>query len=112
MFRGDNKNQKFIVLIGGVPMDISTAALKFTVKKKDTDTTALFQRKNTNAGGGPSEIEMTDPVNGKFTVKVLPSNTSTLEGNVKYWYDIEMTLGGSVRTLIKNRILVNTDITT
>jgi len=112
MFRGDNKNQKFVVQIDGTPMDISISSLKFTVKKKDTDTAALFQRKNTNAGGGPSEIEMTDPTNGKFTVKILPSNTATLEGNVKYWYDIEMILGGSVRTLVKNRILVNIDITT
>jgi hypothetical protein len=112
MFRGDHRDQGFTVTVGGEPIDFTGAALIFSVKEKEDDAVPLFQRKNALATGSSDEIEMTDPTNGKFTVKIIPSNTESLDGNQSYWYDIQMIKNSKTLTLIKNKIHLVTDITT
>jgi hypothetical protein len=114
MFKGDSRDQPYQVKTSaGAVVDITSAELRFTVKRGEFDSTTdkLFQLKNTLAGGSAAEIEMTDPTNGKFTVHISKTNTMAAEGNIRYWYDIEMVIGSARNTLIKNQILIRQDIT-
>lgn len=113
MFKENNVSQPFIVKqkVTGTPVDITAAELTFSCKKRPTDTVALFERKNLAAGGDATQIEMTDPTNGKFTVHVIPANTETAEGDVKYHYDVQMVLAGNVITIIKDRLYIKQTVT-
>lgn len=111
IFKGDSHAQIFQVLSGVTPVDITGALLTFTVKKRESDATELFNKQNEDAGGDVTQIEMTDPANGTFTVFIDPADTLNAEGNVKYWYDVEMNLNGNVKTIIKDRIYIKQDIT-
>lgn len=110
-YRGDNFDLKCTVKVSGVPHDITGAALIFSIKENPTDTTYIFQRKNADAGGSPSEIEMSDPTNGEFKIHVLPINTLNVPGDVNYWYDIQMTLSGTITTVKRGRVFIAQDIT-
>jgi hypothetical protein len=113
LFRGDNLDQQFLLTdASGLAIDVTDAELIFSVKETEDDVSPLFQRKNENAGGSEGEIEMVDPAAGKFTVHVIPSNTSSLDGNQFYWYDIQMVKDGKTLTLIKDKLELKTDITT
>ena len=112
MFKGDNLDQQFIVTVDGTALNLTDAELTFTVKELEGDLIPKFQRKNENAGGSDGEIEMMPPESGEFTVHIIPSNTSTLEANQFYWYDIQMVKDGKTLTIIKDKLLLKQDITT
>jgi hypothetical protein len=112
MYRGDTESFLFEVLDEETeePVVLTGAALRFTVRD-DVDGTQIFQRKNAAAGGSSSEIETTDAANGKFTVKVVPTNTISCTADTRYKFDIEMTIGAVVKTLMVEDLYIKGDIT-
>lgn len=110
-YRGDNFDLTCIIKSGGIVLDLTGAALIFSIKENPTDTIYILQKKNADAGGGPSEIEMSDPTNGEFKIHVLPINTLNVPGDVNYWYDIQMTLSGTITTVKRGRVFIAQDIT-
>lgn len=110
MFRGDNRDQPFLIKYktSGNPVDLTASEIRFTVRRFEFDSDFTFQYKNPAAGG--SDIEMSDPANGKFIVHLKPAETSLVEGNQRYWYDVEIIIGGKTTTVVKDRILFKQDI--
>jgi len=51
---------------------------------------------------------LSDPVNGKVTFQPTILNTAVTPGG--YFYDVEMTLNGSVRTILKGAFEIQQDI--
>jgi len=111
IFKGDDKTFKIIVQDSDDnTVDVSGAAVVFTVRKTLGADDAEIERKNSAAGGDASEIEMTDPSNGEFKIYLIPSNTEDLEADV-YVYDIQITLGGKVYTILRDEFYLKEDVT-
>lgn len=86
-----NKNTKDYLLITG-------ASLTFEIKtSKDKNATALVQKQNTAAGGGPTELEDFNLTSGIYKVHLAPDDTSGL-GN--YWCETKMTLATKDSTIL------------
>jgi len=113
MIRGDDWSQGFVAKYSPSedPVDLTDAELRFTVRKKKTGD-IVFQKKNTAAGGSDAEIEVTDAVNGEFTVYIASSDTEEIEGDLKYWFDAEMIKNSLKTTLgVPGRLEILYDIT-
>ena len=100
MFRGDSLNQPVQILRDGAPFNLIGATLAFTVRRTDRSEVLI-----------ENEPVITNASEGRFTIALNPSDTEDLEGNVKYLYDVEYRVGGSVRTLVKDRLFLKHDIT-
>jgi hypothetical protein len=113
MMRGDSRDQPFRIRYrSGTSVDLTSTQIIFTVKKTEKDATALFQCKNTLAGGNETQIEMTTPLEGRFVVHISATNSGLAVGGENYWYDVQLTIGGKVYTPVKDRVLFKQDITT
>lgn len=114
MFRGDNRDADVTAnWPDGTPVDFTDAKITMTVKERasDGDAAALFQRKNTAAGGSDDEVLVSSPTSGQFTVYIVPDNTSNLNPGV-YVYDIQAVLSsGKVLTLVKDKFILKADVT-
>lgn len=100
LFRGDSLAQPVQVLEGTVPLDLTGATLRFSVRRTEGSTPVLIEK----------EPVITSAIDGEFTILLDPEDTDSLDGNIKYWYDVEMTLAGVVRTLVKDRLYLKQDI--
>ena len=112
IYRGDNRTFKVTVKDGdGNAVNITGASIIFSVKEKIGDTGYNFQKKNTAAGGGDSQIKITDAVNGIYEVYIVPTDTQTLDiGN--YEYDSELTTATSkVYTVVRGELNIMDEIT-
>lgn len=110
-FKSNNFSQIFTILSGGVPLDITGMPIIFTIKRLELDADPLIQKKNIDAGGSPTEIEVIDPVNGKISVNILPEDTDEVDGNIIYWYDIQITINTAIKTVHKGRVYIIQPIT-
>jgi len=112
MYKGDNEDIEItLVDENGDPIDLTGSSITFTVKENVADEEPVIQRKNEAAGGDDSQIEMTDPANGIFEIHIIPENTSSLTAK-GYAYDIQVILSsGKVKTVIKDRIYLEEDVT-
>lgn len=114
MFRGDNRKADITAnWPDNTPVDFTLAKLTMTVKERaaDPDADALFQRKNAAAGGSDSEIFVSNPTGGQFTVFVVPDNTVAVNPGM-YIYDIQAILAsGDVLTLVKDKFILKADVT-
>ena len=80
----------------GTVFDLTGAEITFSVKNNLNDTTALIERKNAAAGGGSDEIEDIDLVNGRFDLKLVASNTSSLDSGTYKW-DFKFIMGSTIK---------------
>jgi len=114
MYRGDNRTERVTVKDGdGVALPITGAKVWFTVKEDldDADSAAVFQRKNTAAGGSDTEILITDGVNGVVEIYIVPANTSSLE-NGKFEFDVQVQLAtGKTHTVTRGDFILLADVT-
>jgi len=96
-----------------VPVDLTGATIWMTAKCRlaDTDLQAVFQIKT------PTDITITDPTNGLFTIVVPASATVTLKypatvTMISLFYDIQIkTTAGIVQTIGSGNLLVYEDVT-
>ena len=87
------------------------ALITFSVKEKPSDTSYVFQRQNTEAGGGDTEVVEVAYASGTFTVILVPANTEDLDWG-SYYYDVEIETGsGTVYTADAGGITLKRTIT-
>ena len=98
MIKGDSLSFTFEVEELGVDLD----TVYFTVKNNEDDTTPLVQKSLTN---GISKVD-TD----KYLIMLTPRDTKYLDTKA-YFYDLEITIGESVHTIIKGLLKLEKDIT-
>lgn len=95
------------------PVDLTNAKLTFTLKEKmsDPDDQAIFQKKNTEAGGDDTEIKVLDPVGGSAEIYIVPDDTDDVNpGN--YMWDVQVTLAnGKTYTVLRGRVTFKEDVT-
>jgi len=99
---------------GVKPADLTDAKVWFTVKTRtsDADDVAIIQKRNTAAGGGDTEIKLTDAVNGKAEIYVVPADTETGVDPGIYVWDVQVTLASNkTYTVLRGRITFKEDIT-
>ena len=88
-----------------VDMDLTSATIKFTVKenRSDADADAVFQK---TTGDG---ITITNATEGKFDLKVDPSDTSSLDigdkDNLDLFFDVQVTLGATNGAFVSGDIV-------
>ncbi len=93
-----------------VVVDITDAEVIFSLKDDFSDEDYLFQRSNEDAGGDSTEVEMTDPTNGKCEVHIIPTNTQSLTKGT-YVYDVWIKLtNGKEKTIIVNRLFLEDNV--
>lgn len=113
MVKGDNEDRRITITrtSDGAGVDLTTAEVRMSVKKNATDSNYYFQRKNTAAGGGDTEIEMTDPTNGICLLKIVPANTQDMPAG-NYVFDVEIihSVYGT-KTPIKDNFILKEDVT-
>lgn len=84
---------------GVTPVDLTTATLIFTVALLGT-TTPIFTKTT------PTQIVLTDAVNGKATVQILPADTRALVG--PYAFDLVLLeANGNRSTLVSGSFTVS-----
>jgi len=97
----------------GSATDLTGAKMWFTVKQRssDPDANALISKKNTAAGGGDSEIRVTDAAAGRAEVYIVPDDTENMDPGI-YVYDVQVTLAdGKTYTIVRDRITLKEDVT-
>lgn len=113
MNKGDYLEKLITITVqsSGNPVDLTLSEVVFTVKRNGTDSNILIQKKNTAAGGGDDEIEMTDPTNGKCLLKVDEVDTEDLAAGA-YIYDVEIVHSlYKTKTPIKDQFILIQDVT-
>lgn len=106
--RGDSRDPKITILDGdGAAIDVSAAAIKFTVRLAATD--ALVFQKTKTAG----EITVAGDDSNEATVAVLASDTAAMTVGIKnYNWDMEVTLAsGHVITPVSGPLSIQQDQT-
>jgi len=95
LVRGDTAVYDFTVLIDGVAADLTGASIFFTVKAKITDPDASKKFQKTLGSG----ITCASPATGVFRLTISPSDTSGLNPNIIYVWDVQIKLSsGSIVT--------------
>ena len=97
MVRGDSFS--FTVEIEELSVDIDKAF--FTVKNNEDDSTAVIRKSLSN---GISKVDT-----NKYLVMLTPRDTKYLDIK-SYFYDLEITIGESVHTIIKGLFKLEKDI--
>lgn len=115
MTQGDNATLKQTILYDNntlTPVNLTGCKIWFSVKKNYTDTSYEFQRRNTLAGGGDTEIKITNATAGECEIYIIPSNTSSVRPS-NYVYDVQISHPThGIKTVTKNRIFIKEQVTT
>jgi hypothetical protein len=99
VYRGDSGRFRISVLNpDGSPMDLTGATWDADIRLKANDPTTITNFDITPVAGDPSSID----------VILTPENSDLLSNNCVY--DVEMTLGGEVHTLIYGAITITQDV--
>ncbi|RLC88627.1 MAG: hypothetical protein DRJ03_01775 [Chloroflexi bacterium] len=114
MFRGDNRDGDVTAnWPDGVPVDFTGAKITLTFKDRaaDADSLAIFQLKNTAAGGSDDEVFMSNPTGGQFDYHIVRTDTEGANPGM-YVYDIQAVLSnGKVLTLVKDKFILKAGVT-
>jgi len=96
--KGESKNLPLQAFNNaGSEIDLTSATITFSVKESVSDSSPVFTRKNTAAGGNDSEVEITSASDGLFLVKLSETNTLALEVK-SYYYSVTVNDGTSYIT--------------
>lgn len=110
-FIRDSIHWQFRVTLAGAGLDLDGYAITFTIRSSIRDQDVLVQKRNALAGGGSSEIDMTEPDEGRFIVNIDPADTEDLDGDLNYYYDIQIVKAGEVITPRRGIVRFYQDIT-
>lgn len=108
MYRGDTYKIDLVIVNDqtGDVIDITGATMKFMAKRNvsDADAAAVVTKM---VGAG---VTLTDALNGKAQVVLLPADTSNLIETVQLECEAQMTLAGDVFTVASQPLLVRADV--
>ena len=115
IFSGDDRTLSLSVNLesDGSPVELTGAKIWFTVKSDsaETDAAALVQKRNAAAGGGDTEILITDAAGGQAQIFLIPSDTEDADA-ATYQYDIQVILAtGKKHTITRSLFCVLADVT-
>lgn len=95
------------------PVNLTDSKLVFTVKEKtsDPDVDAVFQKKNTAAGGSDAQFKIIDAAGGRAEIYIVPADTEDTNPGIYLW-DVQVTLAnGKNYTVLRGRISFKEDVT-
>jgi hypothetical protein len=84
VYRGDNKTLRFTITQAAAAYDLTDCGVVFSAAKT-AGSSVLLQKKNTEAGGGPTEILVNTPTNGIADVYMLDTDTAALTAGLYVW---------------------------
>jgi hypothetical protein len=95
--QGDEKPYNLTFTGASDPIDITGTTVTMTIKRSLSDATATLTKVVT---------DHTDPVNGKTTITLSPTDTGIATGS--YYYDVQID-GGSISktTVLKGKLVVS-----
>ena len=107
IYRGDDRTFKVVCKDeNDAVVNITGAAIKFSVKEKISDATYKVEKSSAQA----SEISITDGSNGEYEIYLVPADTQSLDIG-SYEYDSELTTsGGKVYTVVRGEFIVLAEI--
>ena len=102
LFSGDTKYLHVdLTDSNGEAVDLTGMAIKWGVKK-NVRTATIFLKTT------PTGIDIPDPLNGRFTVKIHPLDTATLSG--VFYHEAQITdVEGNVSTVLTGTMTVELD---
>ena len=108
--RGDNETYDLTVVDAtGARVNLTTATLKFTIKTDAKDKQYIVQK---TTGSGITNLDQGSPTTkGKATIALLPADTAKLLAPKTLYFDVEMTVGGIVTTVVSGDLSLVADIT-
>lgn len=93
----------------GLPLDLTTMTLRFTAKRRATDTDAAALIAKTEGAGITVDD---DPATGLATLEIEPEDTEDLDDLRTLFWDIQVDNGaGDVRTPLSGLLAISADIT-
>ena len=107
MDRGDDRAFVLSLVEDGAALDLTGADVRITAKRSrgDSDDDAILV-----ATVGDGITVDADPTSGVATWSIAADDTSTLEGLVRLPFDVQVTRGGSTRTVLRGRLTIDPDI--
>jgi hypothetical protein len=96
--RGDTDGIPIVIREGGVPADLTGRSYAAQIRKTKDAITAV-----------EITVDTTDADTGELVLRLEPAVTETLTG--EYQWDLEQTIGGSVRTILGGRWIFDPDVT-
>lgn len=104
MYRGDSYPIFFTFTdkATGEPIDLTGATAKLTIDTAQNPTSDATKVFSVNA------VIDTDPLTGKMSFTPTTTDTATIG---KYYYDVQLTIGATVRTVVKSTFAITMDIT-
>jgi len=112
MVIGDNETLEVeITDEDDVAIPLASTKIWFTIRKNYTDEDFIVQKKNSLAGGGDTEIKITDGSGGVCEIYLLPADTKELLADF-YVYDVQISNASyGIKTVISNRIFFKSQVT-
>jgi hypothetical protein len=98
IYRGDTGRLKLTVSSGGAPLNVSTATWDADIRATEDDTTVLASFTVTPVGGDTASVY----------IDLSAGASAQLDGDALY--DVQMTLAGTVQTLLRGKITVTKDV--
>ena len=98
VYRGDTGHLRIQVTVGGAPADVSAATFDADIRATEDDTEVLATITATPVAGQPSMVDLL----------LTATESAKLDQNAVW--DLEMTLGGEVTTLVAGTVLVTKDV--
>lgn len=99
IYRGDSGRLKLTVSSGGAPLNVSTATWDADIRLTEDDAAALASFTVTPVGGDTASVYI--------DLSAVASAALNVDEAV---YDVQMTLGGTVQTLLRGKITVTKDV--
>jgi len=96
--RGDTDGIPIVIREGGVAADLSGRTYTAQLRRAQNATTAV-----------DITVDTTDADTGTLVLRLDPAVTETLSGD--YFWDLEQTVGGTVRTILKGTWTFDLDVT-
>jgi hypothetical protein len=108
IYRGDTIVIQMTVAQGGVAVDLTGYAIKFTAKKdiKDADGAASTIQKAIGTG-----VTVVNAARGEIDVTLAPSDTSGNQSEITYVWDVQLTKAGVVTTAGFGTLTISMDVT-
>jgi hypothetical protein len=96
--RGDTDGIPIVIREGGVAADLTGRTYAAQIRRSKDAATAT-----------QVTVDTTDALTGELVLRLEPTVTQTLTG--EYQWDLEQTVGGSVRTILTGRWIFDPDVT-
>jgi hypothetical protein len=96
--RGDTDGIPIVIREAGVPADLTGRTYAAQIRKTKNATAAIEVTVDTTAAAA-----------GELVLRLEPAVTETLTGD--YQWDLEQTIGGTVRTILTGRWIFDPDVT-